>query len=120
MPPDPRMLLWQAREAADDVMAFVADVDLETYSASRLIHSAVERKLQIVGEALSQLRKLDAEIARRVPLVEHIIGFRNVLVPAYAIVEHERVWSIARHSVPPLRTAIGDLLRDLDLRQASK
>ena len=114
MPRDPRALLWQAREASADVEAFVAGVDFETYAASPLVHSAVERKLQIAGEALAQLRKLDPALAARIPSVEKIIGFRNILVHAYAVVEHERVWLIARHAIPSLKAAISDVLRDLD------
>jgi uncharacterized protein with HEPN domain len=42
MPHDPRVYLFDVREAADAKSAFIASVDFEGYAASPLIHSAVE------------------------------------------------------------------------------
>lgn len=52
---DPLAYLWDAREACDAILEFVAGVDLHTYMATPLLHSAVERKFEIIGEALNQL-----------------------------------------------------------------
>ncbi len=56
-------------------------------AASEVVHSAVERKFEIIGEALSQLSKLDLGLAQRIPNVRDIISFRNVLIHGYAVVE---------------------------------
>ncbi len=52
---DPRAYLWDAREAARRVAEFVKDANQEDYIASDLMRSAVERQLEILGEALGQL-----------------------------------------------------------------
>lgn len=46
---DPRSLLWDAREAADAVMLFTRDRELDDYIADRMLSAAVERKFEVLG-----------------------------------------------------------------------
>ena len=62
---DSRAYLWDVRQAADAILDFVAGVDLKAYAETQVIHSAVERKFQIIGEALNQLSKADPALAAR-------------------------------------------------------
>jgi uncharacterized protein with HEPN domain len=78
-----------------------------------LIHSAVERKFEIIGEALNLLTKVDPDLARRIPEHAEIIAFRNQLIHGYAAVDHERVWRIAQTSLPGLRVVVSALLDEL-------
>ena len=113
MQPDPRSYLWDVREAADAILGFIADLDFVTYAVSPLIHSAVERKFEIIGEALNLLSKAEPALAARVPEIERIIAFRNLLIHGYAVVEHARVWAIAKESLPELRAAAKALLTEI-------
>ena len=54
----------------------------------------MERKFEIVGEALAQLSKLAPDLAGRVPHLKRIIGFRNALIHGYASVDNAQVWRI--------------------------
>jgi uncharacterized protein with HEPN domain len=54
---DPRAWLWDAQAAAEAIETFVSGLDAPGYAASELVHSAVERKFEIIGEALNQLAK---------------------------------------------------------------
>ena len=72
--------LWDARDAAEVLLGFVADRGFDVYVADELVRSAVKRKLLLIGEALKRLRKLNAELADLVPDVREIIAFRNILV----------------------------------------
>ena len=110
---DPRAYLWEVRDAADAISSFIADIDYETYAASPIIHSAVERKFEIIGEALNLLSKSDSGVAGRIPEIARIIAFRNLLIHGYAVVEHSRVWSIARETLPGLRDTVQTLLGEL-------
>ncbi|WP_223839911.1 DUF86 domain-containing protein [Saccharopolyspora pogona] len=42
----------------------------------------VERQFEIVGEALNQLSKVDADLAAKVPDLPRIVAFRNILIHA--------------------------------------
>ena len=107
---DSRAYLWDARQAADAILEFVAGIDLKTYAEKQVIHSAVERKFQIIGEALNQLSKADPALAASIPDLPRIVAFRNVLIHGYAVVEHPRVWRIIQESLPPLRAKVAALL----------
>jgi uncharacterized protein with HEPN domain len=113
MPSDARTYLWDVQKAANAILDFVAGLDVELYAETDVVHSAVERKFEIIGEALNQLWKLDPELAHRIPDIREIIAFRNVLIHGYATIEHDRVWKIAENSLPGLRIAVAALLNEL-------
>jgi uncharacterized protein with HEPN domain len=110
---DARAFLWDVQQAADTILRFVAGLDVRAYAESELVHSAVERKFEIIGEALSQIAKLDPALAHRIPDIRAIVAFRNLLIHGYAVVEHDRVWRIAETSLPGLRAAVTALLDEL-------
>ena len=110
---DSRAYLWDARKAADAILDIVAGIDLKTYAATEVIHSAVERKFQIIGEALNQLSKADPALSASIPDLPQIVAFRNVLIHGYAVVEHPRVWRIIQESLPPFRAQVAALLDQL-------
>lgn len=110
---DARAYLWDIREAADAIKTFIDGVDFKTYANTPLIHSAVERKFEIIGEALNLLSKVDPAMAHRIPEYAGIIAFRNQLIHGYAAVDHARVWRITQTSLPGLRDVASALLDEL-------
>lgn len=64
---DARAYLWDVQVAAEAISRFVEGLDAATYAKDAMITAAVERKFEIIGEALNQLSKLSPEIAQRVP-----------------------------------------------------
>ena len=66
----------------------------------------VERKLFVVGEAVSQLSNVYPDIAANLPETRQIIGFRNLLAHGYFALDHRRVYDIAQESLPPLLEAV--------------
>jgi uncharacterized protein with HEPN domain len=110
MPRDPRTYLWDARRAAELVAAFVDGRVFEDYCADAMLRSAVERQFEIIGEALNQMSKLDAELGAQVPDLRRIVAFRNILIHGYASVDDELVWSVATERVAPLVDVLAELL----------
>ncbi|MCX6023723.1 MAG: DUF86 domain-containing protein [Chloroflexi bacterium] len=111
-PLESRKFLWDAMRAADLVGVFVAGKTYQDYTADVLLRSAVERQLEIVGEALGQMARRDPDTARQIPEIGGIIGFRNVLAHGYSVVDDERVWQIVTEKIPALREALAGLLGD--------
>ncbi len=73
----------------------MAKRSLSDYLADDLCQSAVERQLEIAGEALGQLRKIDAVLFGKIPDGDLVVAFRNVLAHGYATLDHRRVYEIA-------------------------
>lgn len=111
---DPRTWLWDVREAALAISGFVRGLDSAGYASSELVHSAVERKFEIIGEALNQLSKAEPAMAARIPHLPQIVAFRNQLIHGYALVDHKTVWSVIQHSLPELQEAVSRLLQESD------
>ena len=109
---DARAYLWDIQQASDAIMRFLDGLDAATFAENELVYSAVERKFEIIGEALGQLSKIDPDMAQRIPNMRDIIAFRNVLIHGYASIEHRRVWDIAQCSLPGLRTVVKELLEE--------
>jgi uncharacterized protein with HEPN domain len=99
--------------ALQRVPKFLAERSLQAYLSDELCQSAVERQLEIAGDALGQLRKLDAELFARVPEGALIVAFRNVLAHGYATLDHGRVYDAATTKVKPLELALRKLLSEI-------
>ena len=113
MQPDARAYLWAIQKAAEAIQTFTAGLDVTTYARADLVHSAVERKFEIIGEALGQLAKSHPDLALRIPDFRAVIAFRNVLIHGYAVVDHDRVLRIVEGSLPDLRDTVKRLLDEL-------
>jgi uncharacterized protein with HEPN domain len=70
----------------------------------------VERQLEIIGEALSQLAKIDPQIAGNVAELRRIIAFRNILVHGYATIDYDTVWRLIEDKLPVLEANLRLLL----------
>jgi uncharacterized protein with HEPN domain len=63
------------------------------------LRSGVERQFAIVGEALSQIRRIDPALGGSIAELARVVGFRNVLIHACASVD-SRIVSGHRGSLP--------------------
>ena len=77
---DPRAFLWDVQAAAQAIVTFTRGMDAAAYSANEMAQAAVERKFEIIGEALNQLARLDGSVAARIPDVPQVVAFRNQLI----------------------------------------
>lgn len=89
---------------------FLQQHSLATYRADDYCQSAVERQLEIAGDALGQLRKHAPDVFSRVPDGALIIAFRNVLAHGYATLDHDKVFEAATTKAPELTRMLETLL----------
>lgn len=108
MLPTSKAHLWDALEACRAVLSFVSGIDVEEFHSNLLVQSAVERQLEILGEALNRLRRTDPETAAVVPDLDRIIGMRNIIVHEYGVVDHAIVWSVVQTRVAPLADRLAE------------
>lgn len=67
-----------------------------------LIRSAIERQLEILGEACQRMVQADPEIRDRIPEVGFAIGLRNRIIHGYDRVENAVVYDTLTHDLPAL------------------
>lgn len=110
MQPEVAKFLHDIQKACHRLERFTTGKTLTDYEVDELLQGAVERQFTIIGEALSQARKLDADLPRVITAFAGIIGFRNVLIHGYALIKHETVWSIIENDLAVLKKEVNDLL----------
>lgn len=92
--------LYDIRQAAELIGQFTGDKQFTHYQNEPMLRLAVERAFLIIGEALSQLAKLDAALAAQISEYQRIIAFRNILIHAYAEVDDRIVWDVVETKLP--------------------
>jgi len=110
MPPEILKLLKDMQDAAADIAGFASNKSFDEFFSDKQLRMAVERGFEIVGEALSQLRKIDPLTAEGITDWQAIIGFRNVLIHGYGQVDHAKTWDILQTEVPILRRELDALM----------
>lgn len=111
---DPRAFLSDVIEAGHAIQMAVDGISLDDYSKSRLIRSSVEREFTIIGEALSQLSKREADLFAQIDQAPQIISFRNKLTHEYVTINDRLVWGVIQGNLPPLVDQCSQLLIDLN------
>ncbi|MCC6627401.1 MAG: DUF86 domain-containing protein [Chloroflexi bacterium] len=106
----PKKLLFDIRAACDELQSFLVDVTRDDYRTNRLLRRGVERDLEIIGEALAQLRVANPSTFERIPAGAQIVAMRHRLIHGYAQVSDDIVWDTVQRDITPLRQAVQALL----------
>jgi uncharacterized protein with HEPN domain len=93
--------LWDMLDAACAIREFLVGKNFDDYAHDRLLRGAVERHIEIMGEAA---RDVSADYRNAHPeiLWNKIIAQRHVLAHEYGEVKHERIWGVATVHIPDL------------------
>lgn len=110
MQPEVAERLGHVVESIDAIDAFVADITLEQYLASRMHRRAVEREFEIIGEALNIAARLDPTLTDHIAALRSIIGLRNRVIHGYETVDDTVLWATAHTNLPELRQQVLALL----------
>lgn len=103
-------LLADIRRSCAFIAATVAGMDLPAYVADPLRRAAVERHLEIIGEAMGRLARADPETVSLIPEHPQVIAFRNLLIHGYDLVDHAQVWLVVTRDVPALTGLVDRVL----------
>jgi len=93
--------LWDMLDACQAICQFTVGLGFEDYAASRQVQFAVERALEIVGEAAHRVSDSFRQAHPEVRWAS-IIGQPNVLAHEYGAIKHDRIWVVATVHVPDL------------------
>ncbi len=101
LPPEDETLLTEILEAATPAVAVAGErtrADLET---DWMFAAAIERTLEIIGEAASKVSAHSRKLCPEIPWRE-MIGMRHRLIHGYASVDHDIVWDVVVLDLPLL------------------
>jgi len=109
---------WRVRiedilEAIDNIEHYVAGLDFDAFEADRKTVDAVERNLEIIGEATANLPD---EVLARWPEVpwRYMKGVRNLLAHEYFGVDVGILWQTIQEDLPAITPLLHKVLASAD------
>jgi len=115
MPPDrDRAYLWDMLNAARGVAASVRKLTFEAYLENEDSRLAIERRIEIIGEAARRVSPGFKEAHPEIPW-RLIVDQRNVLIHSYDEIADDRIWALAIRDIPRLIEQLEVLLPDPQL-----
>lgn len=72
----------------------------------------VERKTEIMGEAINRIRKKDPSF--EIPNAKEVINTRNRIIHGYDSVETEFLWGLVVHHIPELKKDIERIINEYE------
>jgi len=102
--------LFDIIQSIEEIESYFSDKPkrFEDYLSDTKTQRAVERNIEIIGEAVSRVLKVDPEF--KLDNAHKIIGARNRIIHGYDKISHEVIWSIVINHLPKLQSEISGLI----------
>jgi uncharacterized protein with HEPN domain len=110
MQSDARKLLYDVLTATATIREFCRGRTFQDYQTNQMVSDACERRLEIIGEAMTRLRDLHPDVFDTIPEGHAVIGLRNRLIHGYDTVDPAIVWDIIQTKLPQLGNVAQRLL----------
>lgn len=105
--------LFDIKIAIDEIESFtkqLSSLSFNEYKQNLLLKRAIERELEIIGEAMNRIIKRDIEFIQKIEEAKSIISLRNYIIHAYDSVSDENIWAIIKNHLPKLKQQVDKLL----------
>jgi uncharacterized protein with HEPN domain len=111
---DEKILKWlfDIRFCIEEIDSFFInqEKDFFKYKNNTMLKRAIERNLEIIGEATNRIITRDITYADNISNSRAIIGLRNQVIHAYDNISDENIWSILTNHLPKLSQEINSLI----------
>lgn len=101
--------LWDMLQACREILEFAAEADLDDFIADRKLSLAVERALEIVGEAAGRVSGDYQDAHPDIPW-RKMKGMRNILAHEYGEIDYQIIYRTVREQIPGLKVSLERLL----------
>jgi len=85
-----------------DINEFTKEIGFYEFEKDKMRRLAVERQLEIIGQAANKISKDTQNILENIPW-PNIIGLRNKLAHDYGEILAERIWVISKNPIQELQ-----------------
>jgi len=105
--------VWDMVHRGQRLARMIDGVSWEAYRQDEVLQVAVERCIEVIGEAA---RHLSDDFKSQHPDIpwRDIVQQRNVIAHGYFFLEHERLWDVASDKVPTLIRHLETIVEPLD------
>ena len=104
-----RKYLYDIEEAIDSINSYLlGKKEYSFYQQDKQLRRAIERELEIIGEAANKMLQIDPEIS--IENVRKIVDLRNWVIHGYDKVDDVIVWGIIINHLPKLQEQVSTLL----------
>jgi len=103
-------LLYDIKIAIQEIDSYFVKKprNFDYYKNNTLLKRAIERNLEIIGEALNRILKEDP--AFPIENAKKIVGLRNQIIHGYDSISDENIWGIINMHLPRLKSEIDNLI----------
>lgn len=113
---DERILKWlfDIKLSIEEIDSYAEnhENDFFKYRQNLMMKRAVERNLEIIGEAMNRIITRDSSFEEKITNSKAIIGLRNHVIHAYDNVSDENIWAILTNHLPKLKIEINHLTEE--------
>lgn len=104
--------LYGVKRAIEEVESYFADYPMryDIFEKDYLRRSAVERKTEIMGEAINRILKIQHDFP--LPNAKAVIDTRNRIIHAYDSVKPEFLWSLVIRHIPQLKKDVENIIEE--------
>lgn len=109
---DIRTYLYDILCSINEIESYYVEVPktFELYQNDLRTKRAVERNIEIIGEAMNRILKLETEI--KISYSRKIVDVRNRIIHGYDSVSDDVIWGIVIRNLPVLQKEVEELLNE--------
>lgn len=103
--------LFDIQTAIDSIFEYLGKKkDFAEYQENKLLRRGIEREIEIIGEAMNRILKLEPDI--RIEHARQIVDTRNFIIHAYDKVDDIVMWGIISIHIPNLKREVEAMLKE--------
>jgi uncharacterized protein with HEPN domain len=105
--------LYDILLAIDEINGYFAKEPkiFSEFQQNQMLKRAVERNLEIIGEATNRILAKDPNIP--IPDARKIVNLRNLVIHSYDSISDENIWAIIINNLPLLKKDIDNIISNV-------
>ena len=108
---DIKKYLFDIHESVLSIEKYLGEKrDFNIYLGDKMLRRAIERELEIIGEAMNRIDKVDPNVS--ITGKPKIISLRNRVIHGYDKTDNEIIWGVIVRHLPLLKSQISSLLEE--------